>query len=157
MIIFYNSFIDYEILFSLLNCDEIKKNVILAIYNLLTKDIIRIKGYGSFLTLQIDDEEIGDIIKRILKAVSSNSNIISVIFFESFVEPKVQNDKMRYLATFIPASLKGPLFLKCNKRTDVDFNRTKIIFDEFGFDEKFVTNNRHVLSDELLKQAKTSE
>ncbi|ORE00062.1 hypothetical protein A0H76_2361 [Hepatospora eriocheir] len=144
--LYYNPYINYKEIFNFLIDKDLKKNTILIIYNLLNKNIIRVNGNGSLLSSQLNDDKIGVIVRTILKTVSKNLNMISVIFYESFIDENISNEILKYLCGLIPQSVRGSLFLKCIKNNTVCDERKKLILDEFNLKEKFVSDNKHLLN-----------
>lgn len=139
LIIFYNSELDSSVLFSLLSDQSVNKNVILVIYSLLHKCIIRIKGNSVAMINMLDDVNIGDIVKSIVRAFSGNNNVMSVIFYESFLSD-VNISHLKYLCNYVSKNIQESLFIKC-LGSGVSAERIKCVYNSFELSEKFISEN----------------
>ena len=137
--IFYNSSIDSNLLFEMLAYPEASKNALLVIFNLLQKNIIRIKNNGKKVISLLFDKELGSIVKSLISNFASNSNLISVLFYETYTSD-LSVDHVKFLSTYIPANIQESMFLKCLK-TDTSPDRLKVVFDNFELSTKFIQEN----------------
>lgn len=144
-IIFYNSAIDPSVLFDYLDDRSISKNVILVVYALLHKNVIRIKNNAVKVIAFLFDGEIGGIVRSIVKSVSANNNTMSVVFYETFLS-ELPIESLQYLCDFVGSSIQESLFLKC-LTSGAAQNRIKCVFDRFVLSEKFVAE--HMFRDEM--------
>lgn len=138
-IVFYNNFFDPSILFDNLLDPQINKNVILVIFTLLQKNIIKIKNNSLKIIKYLFDPELGSIIRTLVKALSNNNNIISILFFETCMSD-LGVEFVEYLSAFVASNIQESLFLKCLK-TEISHEKLKVIFDNFELDEKFIKEN----------------
>lgn len=138
--IFYNTLVDPSLLFDKLNDNTVNKNAILVIFDLLQKNIIRLKNNSIQLASLIFDEQLGRIVRTLIRNLSSNNNAISSIFYDSFVGG-IDVEIVRYLAGFIAPTIQEALFLKCIKNGSEDIERLKAIFEVFKLSEKFIKEN----------------
>ena len=138
-LIFYKTFLDSSLLFEKLNDPEVSKNALLVIFNLLQKSIIRIRNNSVKVMALLFHEELGSIVKSLIMNFSSNNNLISVIFYETFTSA-LSIDHLKFLTVYIPQNIQESMFLKCLK-TSVSDERLKCVFDNFELSEKFVREN----------------
>lgn len=138
-IIFYNSSVDSEILFNKLQDPEVSKNALLIIFNLLQKNIIRIKNNSVKVASLIFDEDLGNIVKTMIKSFSSNNNIISTIFYEVYLS-SLNSEYVKFLSSFVNPSIQESLFLKCLKN-NVSSEKLKAVYELFELNEKFIKDN----------------
>lgn len=144
-LIFYSTSLDPSLLFEKLRDREVAKNALLAIYSLLHKNILRPKGNAVNLVSFLFDDELGPIVKTLVKSFSANNNAISVIFYETFMS-SLGVDCVRFLASLISASIQESLFMKClNNCTDPE--RLRAVYESFEISEKFIKEN--LFRDEL--------
>lgn len=141
-LIFYNSSIDSSLLFDKLGDREVSKNALLAAFNLLQKNIIRIKNNSVKLVALLFDEDLGSIVRTMVKAFSSNNNTISTMFYETYLS-HLGTEYVRFLAPFVGASIQESLFLKCMKNCSPSDGlcRLKAVFESFELSEKFIKDN----------------
>lgn len=151
--IFYNTSIDTSLLFDKLTDETVNKNAILVIFDLLQKNIIRLKNNSIQLASLIFDEQLGSITRTLIRNLSSNNNIISSIFYDSYVGG-VSVETIRYLAGFIAPTIQETLFLKCIKNGS-DIERLKAVFEVFKLNEKFIKENMY--REEMKQIIKTTE
>lgn len=138
-IIFYNSSINTDILFEKLDDMDVAKNVILIIFNLLQKNIIRIKNNSVKVVGLLFNETLGNIVKTMIKTLAGCTNVISLIFYEVYLS-NLGPDYIKYLASFINLSIQESMFLKCLK-SDVSFDKLQVVYESFELSEKFVKEN----------------
>lgn len=139
LLIFYNTSLDPSDLFEKLNDREVCLNAMLAIFNLLHKNIIRLKNNAVRLVSLLFDEDLGPIVKTLIKNLSSNSNAISVIFYETFTS-NLGIEYVRCLTPFISSTIHESLFLKC-LNTSTDQERLKCVYEGFEIGDKFINEN----------------
>lgn len=138
-LIFYNTSVDSNLLFDMLNDSETSKNALLVIFNLLQKSIIRIRNNGIRLVSLLFSEDLGTIIKTLISNFASNANLISVIFYETYTS-ELSIEHLKFLSSYIPANIQESMFLKCLK-TQASIERLKCVFDNFEISEKFIQEN----------------
>jgi len=139
-LIFYNTALEPGALFDKLGDKEVGKNALLVIFNLLQKNIIRLKGNAVRLVGRLFDDELGAIVKTLVKMVSGNNNAISVIFYEVFTGD-LGSEYVRYLAPFVPVSIQESLFLKCLSKSEGKGEKLKAAYEGFELSEKFIREN----------------
>lgn len=138
-LIFYNTSLDPSVIFDKLKDKDVSKNAALAIFNLLHKNIIRLKNNAVHLASLLFDESLGSIIKTLVKCLSGNNNAISIVFYEAFTS-SLGAEFVKYLAPFVPESIHESLFLKClNNYNDIE--KLKAIYENFELSEKFIKEN----------------
>jgi hypothetical protein len=101
--------------------------------------MIRIKSNSVKLISLLFDDNLGNIIKTMIKSFANNNNIISVIFYEIYLS-QLGPEYVKFLASFINQSIQESLFLKCLKSDNSD-EKLKAVFDAFELSEKFVKEN----------------
>lgn len=141
-LVFYNSSVDSSLLFDKLGDREVSKNALLAVFNLLQKNIIRIKNNSVKLVALLFDKDLGIVVKTMIKSFSSNNNVISVIFYETYLS-RLGSEHVKFLASFVGAGIQESLFLKCMKNcpsTDA-LGKLKVVFESFELSEKFIKEN----------------
>lgn len=138
-IIFYNSYFENSILFSRLSDPEINKNVLLIIFGLLQKNIIRVKNNSVKILNLLFDERLGNIVRTIIRTFSTNNNIISVMFFEAYTS-ELSIEHLKFLAYYVGSNIQESMFLKCLK-SGMPKDRLKVVFNVFDLGEKFIKDN----------------
>lgn len=138
-LIFYNTSLDSSLLFEMLKDSQVSKNALLVIYNLLQKSIIRIRNNSVSLVLLLFNEDLGNIVKALITSFSSNSNLISVLFYETYTS-ELSIEHVKYLSAYIPANIQESMFIKCLK-TNSSIERLKTVFESFELNEKFIKEN----------------
>jgi len=149
----YNTSVDPSILFSLLDDPSLRMNVVLVLYILLSKNVIRIQNNVHKLMSYFWDEEIGVIIRTMMVEFSGNNNLISVVLYEVFLS-SLDLKILRSLAVLINDNIKEALFLKLLKSGD-SIERMKCVFDAFGLEEKFVESHLFVKNMREVSEMKT--
>lgn len=138
-LIFYNTALDPSVLFEKIGDKDTGKNAMLVVFNLLQKNIIRVKGNAVRLVSHLFDEDLGPVVKTLVKNLSGNNNVISVVFYETFMSD-LGSEFVEYLASFVSPSIHESLFLKClGNRSDIE--RLRVIYENFELGEKFLKEN----------------
>lgn len=145
LVILYNSYIDSALLFAHLDDPAASRNAALVIYSLLCRNIMRMKGNVTKLIARLFDAEIGSIVRAIVKNFSTNNNVASVIFHETFLSD-LSIEHLRYLCGFVSAGIHESLFLKC-LASAAPLPRLRCVFEEFKLSEKFISEQ--IFRDEM--------
>ncbi|KAL6122642.1 hypothetical protein NUSPORA_00319 [Nucleospora cyclopteri] len=144
-IIYYNSYIDYKMVFHLVSDSTLKMNAVLLIYNLIHKNVIRIQGYSPLLMQHAEDHQISPVIKALIKTISdskTSANILNIIFYESFVSTDVSVATIRFICGFLTTSVsRQKLFEKCERHFNEKENqllkeKMEVICEEFNIENK---------------------
>lgn len=142
--VFYNSTVDPALFFSLLDDPSLRKNALLCIFNLLYKNMIRIRGFAVHVTQLLFDPELGLISCELVRTFSSNNNIMSVLFYETFLS-RLSSAHIEFLAGYVDCSIQESLFLKCLKAVSSEPDRGAemaeklgTVFKTFSLSDKFV-------------------
>ncbi|ELA41617.1 uncharacterized protein VICG_01365, partial [Vittaforma corneae ATCC 50505] len=138
-LIFYNTSLDSSVIFDKLRDKDVSKNAMLVVFNLLHKNIIRLKSNAVQLVSLLFDESLGSIVKTLVRSLSGNNNAISVIFYETFTSD-LGAEFVKYLAPFVSSSIHESLFLKCLNNYN-DIQKLKAVYENFELSEKFVKDN----------------
>lgn len=143
--VYYNSSVDPSLLFSFLNDPLLAKNALLSIFNLLNKNIIRIRGHAVDIARFCFDSELGPVVSEMACVFATNNNIMSIFLYETFLST-LPLETLAFLAGHTDASIHESLFLKCLKtaaqqqageRPDMT-ERLRCIYKAFTLSEKFI-------------------
>lgn len=142
LIVYYNSSIDITVLFELLKEDEIKKNAMLVIFNLVSKNAIRIKKYVKEILNCLKDADLKDITQTLLCEISKTSNNITnnitYVAYRAFVDEDIGEEVMEYLINLISAKDKQGLVEKCKNicKSELQTKKLIVIDDKVNIDQK---------------------
>lgn len=143
-LIFYNTSLDSSVLFEKLKDEEVRKNALLVLFNLLHKNIIRLKKNVVSLISLLFDEELGQIVKTLIKSFTGNNNATSIIFYETYISD-LGPEYIKYLAPLVGQSIQESLFLKClnnfSSSNSGDIEKLKVVYENFELSEKFIKEN----------------
>lgn len=140
-LIFYNTSVDPTVLFEMLKVPDVSKNALLVIFNLLQKNIIRIKNNGTKIVSLLFDEDLGSIVKSLISNFASNTNLISVLFYEAYTSD-LTVEYVKFLSSYVPTNIQESMFLKCLK-ADSSIERLKCVFENFEISPKFIQENMY--------------
>jgi condensin complex subunit 1 len=146
----YNTIVegDTHVLFDLLHDEEpqVKKNALLVIYNLLLRNMLKLKGNSASLAfLLLDpDEEMREMVKKLLRQIASRENIISTVFYEAVTSrnegvPAV----IDFLTGLVDEKIKEAIFMKA-LRSRIDADVLRHMFEAFGLSDRFVEDLGHL-------------
>lgn len=139
--IYYNASFDISILFDCLNDPSIRKNTLLVLYSLLIRNIIRIRGKSMKVVRHIQDDESGPVVRYLLKGVSGNNNIMSLIFYEAFTGDAPE-EVLEYLCSLLNKNIHEALFMRCLV-SEQPIDRIRCIFHGLEISDKFIGDNMH--------------
>ena len=138
LIIYYNSFIDMSLLYNMLENSDTKKNAILVLFNLTTKDIIRLKPTIRYIVKYFHDPDIGEIVQAFIKTMANKKNNICIIFYECFLFDEIDSSILLYLLQFnLSIQDKQKLINKCMNivTTPIQKNKIQMITEKLKFKE----------------------
>lgn len=138
LIIYYNSFIDMSLLYDMLENSDTKKNAILVLFNLTTKDIIRLKPTIRYILKYFHDPEIGEIVQTFVKSIANKKNNIFIIFYECFLFDEIDPSILLYLLQLnLSIQDKQKLINKCMNivTTSIQKKKIQIITEKLKFKE----------------------
>ncbi|KAM0677375.1 condensin complex non-SMC subunit Cnd1 [Binucleata daphniae] len=99
-------------------CDVIQKNCILIVFKMILKNLIKLKGHGKVLVMLINNNNIGNIIQKLISSLTENE--IFNILYETVCEVSFDEikDKIEFICRLISKDkLKENLY---NKMVEVN-------------------------------------
>ncbi|ADM11117.1 chromosome condensation complex Condensin subunit D2 [Encephalitozoon intestinalis ATCC 50506] len=131
----------YLLLESLSDADvDVRRNALLVIHNLLMKNILKIKGYGSKLAVLLIDEEteIREMAEHLLVQISKKENMMSVLLYETITAGNDQlSSVIGFFRDLVSEKVKESLFLKALK-SKVEPETLRLLHSAFDLDEKMM-------------------
>jgi condensin complex subunit 1 len=124
----------------------VKKNALLVVYNLLLKNVLKLRGYSASLTfLLLDpDEEIREMVKKLLRHVATREGIISTIFYEAVTSKNEDVPKIiDFLVGLVDEKIKEAVFMKA-LRSKTSPVVLRYMYETFGLSEKFIEEVAHL-------------
>lgn len=124
----------------------VKKNALLVIYNLVFRNILKIKGHGSPLSslLMDEDEEMREIAKSLLRHISGKESIMATVFYETITTKNTDlTSIINFLTELISEKTREGLFVKA-LRSRVDPNTLRCIHQAFGLENRFMEELSHL-------------
>ncbi|KAI5169723.1 hypothetical protein PAEPH01_0944 [Pancytospora epiphaga] len=140
-VILYGSSFDTSLVFNCLDDSTINKNTALIIHSLLNKNVIRIRNNGVRLMSYLFDSGIGVIVADIIKKLSTSNNVMSILFYETFLST-LNIEHLEYLCNFISPSIHESLFLKCLS-SGGSADRIKCLYKNLTISDKFIEEHSY--------------